>query len=141
MLLFRPKAFFQSYEDHMRVAVFSARPHDKAYLDKANNDQHEMVYFETRLTPTSVGLSAGMDAVCAFVNDDLSADVIQGLSENDVRLIALRSAGFNHVDLTAAETAGIKVCRVPAYSPFNSKLFLTKNVLFHYQPHDQQNIP
>ena len=120
----------------MRVAVFSARPHDKAYLDKANNDQHEMVYFETRLTPTSVGLSAGMDAVCAFVNDDLSADVIQGLSENDVRLIALRSAGFNHVDLTAAETAGIKVCRVPAYSPnavaeYTASLILALNRKTH----------
>lgn len=102
----------------MRIAVFSTRPFDRTYLDRSNNGAHELAYFEARLTPASAPLASGAEAVCAFVNDDLSADVIAILAEVGVRMIALRSAGFNNIDLAAAEAAGIAVGRVPAYSPY-----------------------
>ncbi len=102
----------------MRITVFSAKPYDAKYLDLANAGAHDLVFLETCLAPEAVPLAAGADAVCAFVNDDLGAEVISALAEAGVRLIALRSAGFNHVDLAAAEAAGIAVARVPAYSPY-----------------------
>lgn len=101
----------------MRIAVFSTRPFDRTYLDQSNNGTHQLAYFEARLDPASAPLAAGSEAVCAFVNDSLNSEVISVLAEVGVRLIALRSAGFNHVDLAAAEAAGIAVGRVPAYSP------------------------
>ncbi|WP_375264090.1 2-hydroxyacid dehydrogenase [Palleronia sp.] len=100
----------------MRIAVFSTQPYDAEYLAKANAG-HELFFFEARLTSGTMQLAAGADAVCAFVNDDLGQDVIAALATSGVALIALRSAGFNHVDLVAAEAAGISVARVPAYSP------------------------
>jgi D-lactate dehydrogenase len=101
----------------MRVAVFSTRPFDRQHLEAANAGRHDLAFFDARLTPETAPLAAGADAVCAFVNDDLHSEVIACLSELGVRLIALRSAGFNHVDLKAAAEAGIAVGRVPAYSP------------------------
>lgn len=102
----------------MQVAVFSARPHDMASLTAANAAAgHELVFHEARLAADAAALAAGAGAVCAFVNDDLSAPVIARLAAAGVRLLALRSAGFNHVDIAAAARAGIAVGRVPAYSP------------------------
>ncbi len=100
----------------MRVAVFSAKSHDELFLNRAN-DNHELRFLEARLTPETTRLAEGADGVCAFVNDDLGADVIDRLARIGARLIALRSAGFNHVDLQAAAAAGLTVARVPAYSP------------------------
>ncbi|WP_299821060.1 2-hydroxyacid dehydrogenase [uncultured Jannaschia sp.] len=100
----------------MRVAVFSSKPHDEAFLGRARGG-HEMRFLEARLTPETVRLAEGAEVVCAFVNDDLGAEVVGGLAQAGVRLIALRSAGFNHVDLEAAAAAGLTVARVPAYSP------------------------
>jgi D-lactate dehydrogenase len=102
----------------MRVAVFSAKPYDRTSLAAANAGAgHRLDFFEPRLSPETVALAAGADAVCAFVNDDLGAGVIESLAGVGVRLAVLRSAGFNHVDLAAAAGAGIAVGRVPAYSP------------------------
>lgn len=102
----------------MRVAVFSARPYDRSALEAADRDAgHELVFHEARLSLETVALAAGAGAVCPFVNDDLSRPVVAGLARIGVRLLALRSAGFNHVDLGAAAAAGIAVGRVPAYSP------------------------
>lgn len=101
----------------MRVAVFSTKPYDAKYLEIANAGTHELVFFEARLSIEAAPLARGADAVCAFVNDDLGERVISVLADAGVRLIALRSAGFNHVDLAAAQKAGIDVARVPAYSP------------------------
>ncbi len=101
----------------MRVAVFSTKPYDARYLETASAGAHDLVFLDARLSLDTVPLAAGADAVCAFVNDDLGTPVILALAEAGVRLIALRSAGFNHVDLAAAEAAGIAVARVPAYSP------------------------
>jgi D-lactate dehydrogenase len=102
----------------VRVAVFSTKPYDERFLTAANDDHgHELTFFEARLDATTAGLASGHDAVCAFVNDRLDAAALAGLAAAGVRYVALRSAGFNHVDLDAAEANGIAVARVPAYSP------------------------
>ncbi len=102
----------------MHVAVFSAKPYDRQSLDTANTVQgHHLTYIDARLSAETAGLAQGANVICAFVNDDMSAPVIAKLATSDVKLIALRSAGFNHVDLPAATAAGIAVGRVPAYSP------------------------
>lgn len=102
----------------MRVAVFSAKPHDVLFLGpRGEGAGHRMDFLEARLTPDTAALAEGADAVCAFVNDDLGAAVLGRLAEGGVRLVALRSAGFNHVDLAEAERLGLAVARVPAYSP------------------------
>jgi len=101
----------------MQIAVFSTKPHDRRFLAAANARGHRLAFLEPRLGPETLPLAAGADAVCAFVNDDLSAPVIAGLAAQGTRLVALRCAGFNQVDLGAAEAHGIAVARVPAYSP------------------------
>ncbi len=102
----------------MRVDIFSAKPHDHAFLQAAARGSGlDLMFHEARLNTGTARLAEGAQAVCAFVNDDLGADVIAMLAEMGVQLIALRSAGFNHVDLRAAQAAGIAVARVPAYSP------------------------
>ena len=103
----------------MRVAVFSTKPYDREYLDRANAAHgHDLTFLEPRLTAETAALAAGFDAVCAFVNDDLGARALEVLAGGTIRLVALRSAGFNHVDLPAAEHLGLTVVRVPAYSPY-----------------------
>lgn len=102
----------------MQVAVFSTKPYDRRYLAEANRaHDHEMRYFEPRLTVDTAPLAEGSPAVCIFVNDSADAATLECLARNGTRLLALRSAGFNHVDLEAAERLGITVTRVPAYSP------------------------
>jgi D-lactate dehydrogenase len=103
----------------MKVAVFSSKPYDKQFLEAANASHgHELHFFEPRLTEDTASLASGYPSICAFVNDQLSAPVLEQLSSSGTRLVALRSAGFNHVDLAAAEDLGMKVVRVPAYSPY-----------------------
>ncbi len=101
----------------MKVAVFSSKPYEEASLAAANGGRHELTFLEAHLNARTAPLAAGHDAVCAFVNDNLSAPVLEGLAPG-VKLLALRSAGFNHVDLAAAERLGLAVVRVPAYSPY-----------------------
>lgn len=103
----------------MRVALFSIKPYDKEAFEKANEHfQHELVFFEVHLNPNTVSLARGFKAICPFVNDRLDEPVLKALSENGTRLLALRSAGFNHVDLKAAGQYNLTVARVPAYSPY-----------------------
>jgi D-lactate dehydrogenase len=102
----------------MRVAVFSTKPYDQRPLRLANQQAgHELVFLEHRLTAQTADLAAGFGAVCAFVHDDLSAEVLERLAATRVRLVALRCAGFNQVDLAAAARFGLTVAHVPAYSP------------------------
>ena len=102
----------------MKVAIFSTKSYDKEYLDKANaGSKHELTYYEGSLREKSVKLAEGQDAVCVFVNDKLNADVVHYLGDMGIKLIALRCAGFNNVDVESAHQLGIKVLRVPAYSP------------------------
>lgn len=101
----------------MRVIVFSTRPYDREYLSRAAEGKHELTFLEPRLAPETAVLARGYEAVCAFVNDDLSASVLEQLHGGGTRCLALRSAGFNHVDIPAAKRLGLKVAHVPAYSP------------------------
>lgn len=100
----------------MQVDVFSAKPYDDVFLRAAGPDL-VWRFHDCRLSLDTARLAVGADAVCAFVNDDLGAGVLGQLASLGVRLIALRSAGFNHVDLAAARGLGLAVGRVPAYSP------------------------
>jgi len=105
--------------DGMRVAIYSTKPYDVQFLAAANvGHGHDLAFLEPRLSVETTPLAAGADAVCAFVNDDLGEAVLEHLGALGVRHIALRSAGFNHVDLRAAERLGIPVTRVPGYSPY-----------------------
>jgi D-lactate dehydrogenase len=104
----------------MRVAVFSTKSYDRQFLAAANEaagNRHSLTFLEPRLTLETASLAHGHDAICAFVNDQLDAAVLSVLLQQGTKIIALRSAGFNHVDLQAARDMGIAVARVPAYSP------------------------
>jgi D-lactate dehydrogenase len=102
----------------MKIAFFSSQPYDEQFFILHNaSEGHELTFFTAQLTNLTAGLAKGYDAVCVFVNDVLNEEVIKILTENGVKIIALRCAGFNNVDLKAASVAGIKVVRVPAYSP------------------------
>jgi len=103
----------------MKTAVFSTKPYDKAFLRAANANEHlKFEFYEERLNHHTAALAQGHAAICAFVNDTLTAHVLDILHGHGVRFIALRCAGFNQVDLRHAATLGIKVARVPAYSPY-----------------------
>lgn len=107
------------YPDRMRVAVFSSKPYDTKYLGAAAEaSSHHFDFFEAKLSPDQAPLANGYDAVCAFVHDEVSGDVLRKLADGGTRLVALRAAGFNNVDLEVAEELGIKIGRVPAYSPY-----------------------
>lgn len=102
----------------MKITFFSTKPYDREFFDKVNqNFNFELEYFETHLGPHILNVIDHSDAVCAFVNDTLNAEVLESLSKKGVKYIALRCAGFNNVDLEAAKRLGMRVCRVPAYSP------------------------
>jgi D-lactate dehydrogenase len=103
----------------MKVAVFSAKDYEKVFLTAANQQpQHELMFFEATLDEQTAVMAAGFPAVSCFVTDNLSAPVLTTLAQNGTRLIALRSAGFNNVDLETAKTLKLTVARVPAYSPY-----------------------
>jgi D-lactate dehydrogenase len=103
----------------MTVAVFDTHRFDRAALEKSNATiGHDLRFFDTRLEQKTARLAAESGAICAFVNDVLDRPTLTALQELGVRLIALRSAGYNHVDLLAARELGLTVTRVPAYSPY-----------------------
>ncbi len=100
------------------IRLFSAKAYDRPGFDTANAaHRHELTYLDTKLGPDTVELAAGADAVCVFVNDVVDEPVLDRLAEMGIGCVALRCAGFNNVDLAAAEQLGIAVVRVPAYSP------------------------
>jgi len=102
----------------LRVAVFSEKPYDREFLSIENTSAgHELTFLQPRLDASTAPLADGFEAVCVFVNDQLNAEVLELLASGGTRLIALRCAGFNNVDLAAAERLGLTVARVPAYSP------------------------
>ena len=103
----------------VRVAVFSTRQYDRVHLDRANAQAgHALIYFEHHLDAATSQLARGFEVVSAFVNDRLDAAVLRQLAEGGTRLVALRCAGFNQVDLAVAAELGVRVVRVPAYSPY-----------------------
>ena len=104
----------------MRIAVFSAKPYDRRFLEEANRaagSPHALGFHETHLDARSAIMAKGAEAVCPFVNDRVDRPTLQVLFDHGTRLVCLRSAGFNHVDLKAADDLGMVVARVPAYSP------------------------
>lgn len=102
----------------MRIGVFSSHDYDRMSLQKANGSfGHELVFFDCRLAVDTVAAARGFPAVCVFVNDALDAAVLRRLHEGGTRIVALRCAGFNNVDLGEAARLGMQVVRVPAYSP------------------------
>lgn len=103
----------------MRVAVFIPRHYDRLLLERANVAGRHRLYFpDSRLDSASAAIADDARAVCACVNNSLNSGVLQRLRAGGVRLLALRSAGFNHVDLTAVAALGIAVGRAPEYSPY-----------------------
>ena len=102
----------------MKVAVFSAKKYDREFLGAANGSRHELQFLEPRLTVETAGLAAGFGAVCVFVNDRADRPVLTTLASLGIRLLALRCAGYNNVDLKAAAECGFTVVRVPGYSPY-----------------------
>lgn len=103
----------------MRVAVFSSKSYDRQFLETANQGRHHLLFLEPRLDASTVTAADGAQAVCAFVNDQLDAKVLGLLAKQAVKLVALRCAGFNNVDLAAARDLGIEIARVPEYSPYS----------------------
>jgi D-lactate dehydrogenase len=104
----------------MKVAVFDAHRFEQGPLTEINRRfGHELAFLEPRLTPETAPLARGFPVVCSFANDHVDARTLRILQTEGVQLIALRTAGFNHVDLAEAARLGIKVVRVPAYSPYS----------------------
>ncbi|KAL2267382.1 hypothetical protein VTJ83DRAFT_4659 [Remersonia thermophila] len=104
----------------IKLAVFSAKPYDKKYLSEVADrfpGAVEVFFYDFALKPKTTSVAKGVDAVCVFVNDDLSAPVLQALHEAGVRAVLLRCAGYNNVDLAVAKQLGIFVANVPSYSP------------------------
>jgi D-lactate dehydrogenase len=102
----------------MKTALFDTHRYERDAFTKANEAYgHELTFFEPRLTNRTAPLAAGFEAICVFVNDRLDDETLTLLRDEGVRLIALRSAGFNNVDLAAARRLALPVVRVPEYSP------------------------
>lgn len=102
----------------MKLAVYSTKKYDEKYLQHVNQEYgFEIEFYDFLLTEKTAKTAIGCDGVCIFVNDDGSRPVLEELKKHGVKFIALRCAGFNNVDLEAAKELGLKVVRVPAYSP------------------------
>lgn len=102
----------------MNIHFFSSKSYERSAFLDANTTQAQLTFHETHLDATTVVLASGADAVCVFVNDHIDQACVTALQQAGIRIIALRSAGFNNVDLHATHHAGIVVVRVPAYSPY-----------------------
>ena len=104
--------------DNIKIAFFDAKPYDIEFFNIANNDyDFEIKYLQMRLSSETAPLTKGFDAVCIFPNDTVNKEVIEILVRNNIRLVALRCAGYNNVDLKTIY-GKIHVVRVPAYSPY-----------------------
>jgi D-lactate dehydrogenase len=103
----------------MKVSIFSTKSYDRQFFTAANSQhQHELTFLEPRLNRQTACLATNATAVCVFVNDEVDRDTLEFLAQHGVNLIALRCAGYNNVDVPAAKALGIKIVRVPAYSPY-----------------------
>ena len=102
----------------MKTTLYSAHRFEQEYFNKANSGKHDLIWIETRLSESTSLIASGSNAVCIFVNDDASENVLRNLKELGIHYLLLRSAGFNNVDLKAAASLGIRVARVPEYSPY-----------------------
>jgi D-lactate dehydrogenase len=126
----------------MRIACFDARRYDREFLLRAAQQRpdDEWVFFENRLSSDTAEQARGFDVVCVFVHDRVDKPTLERLAQQGVRLVALRCAGFNNVDLVTAQHLGIRVVRVPAYSPYAvaehaAGMVLSLNRRFHRAYH------
>jgi D-lactate dehydrogenase len=103
----------------MKVAIFSDKSYDRQFFTAANTQhQHQLIFLEPKLDRYIAILAKDATAVCIFVNDEVDKNTLAALVNHSVNLIALRCAGYNNVDVEAAKNLGIKLVRVPAYSPY-----------------------
>ena len=103
----------------MKIAFFSTKSYDQDSFKAANEPYgHELIFFEPRLTSRTAALASGFPVVCVFINDEMNETTLNAIANAGTQIIALRCAGFNNLDLTASKTLGLKVVRVPAYSPY-----------------------
>lgn len=103
----------------MKLAIFNAHDYDKRYFDRYNRHyRHDLRYVDTHLDESTLVLAADAEALCIFVNDPVPAPLLKRMQDQGIRMLALRSAGFNHVDVAAANEMGILVANVPGYSPY-----------------------
>ena len=102
----------------MKTALYSNHGFEKNYLLNANNGRHELIILEPSLNLQTASLAEGCKAVALFVSDDASAPVLEKLNQLGIKFLVLRSAGFNNVNIKRAKELGIKVARVPDYSPY-----------------------
>ena len=103
----------------MKIAFFNTKSYDQEYFDQANSaGNHQICYFSSHLDLESISFISDEKVVCVFINDNLNAKVLHKLKDKGIVLIALRSAGFNHVDMACAKQLSMPVVRVPAYSPY-----------------------
>jgi D-lactate dehydrogenase len=116
----QPPCNRDGYDDQgrLRVTLFDAKSYDMDSFDRHNNGRHAIHYVEASLNRDTVRVAEGSKVVCIFVNDTCTAPIVQALASLGVELIALRCAGFNHVDLQACQAHHVSVVRVPAYSPY-----------------------
>jgi len=121
----------------MKIAIFSTRSYEKPFIEKANmSEGHDISYYEVGLNQSTVGMAQGYEGICCFVNDKLSKPILEKLKNLGIKLIALRCAGFNQVDVSAAKALKMPIVRVPAYSPYavaehTMGLILTLNRKLH----------
>lgn len=103
----------------MKIAVFSTKAYDRQFLESVNHSYgHELVFFFPHLSLETSSLTAGFEGVCVFVNDRLDSETLKVMAGHGIKLLALRCAGFNNVDVQGAKALGLTVVRVPAYSPY-----------------------
>jgi len=102
----------------MKIAIFSIHSFDRPFFEKIKNSNHELVYFQEQLSKETAHLAKDFDAIAIFTSDTVNVDVLQLLHSYGVKYIALRSVGFDHVDLSKAAELKIKIANVPEYSPF-----------------------
>ncbi len=101
----------------MKVAVYSSNQYVQQYLSEANKNKHELIFIKEKLKVTSLSFALNCKAICVFVNDNVSEDNLKILKKSGVEFIAIRSAGYNNINITAAHKFNMKAARVPAYSP------------------------
>ncbi len=103
----------------MKTAIYSVHPFERDYLLQANNNKHELILLEEFVTDQTVKLAEDCKAICIFVNDKTTAPILHKFFDLGIRFVALRSAGYNHIDLAEAKKLTVKVARVPEYSPYS----------------------
>lgn len=105
-------------DNRLKIAFFDSKPYSVEVFEKANDGNFALKFFDVRLNADTAAMAKGFEVICVFVNDNVDADTVRVLDELGVKMIALRCAGYNNVDLKACLERDISVARVPAYSPY-----------------------